>query len=59
MAKKKFQVVRPWYGVNRGDTFEAETVHPALASNVVEVVDGKNLDEPETPVPPVLPPAKK
>lgn len=30
----KYEVVRPWVGVNLGDTVEFETLHPSLVPNV-------------------------
>lgn len=30
----KYEVVRPWFGVNVGDVVELDKLHPALKSNV-------------------------
>ncbi|MCW2477747.1 hypothetical protein [Candidatus Symbiopectobacterium sp. NZEC135] len=30
----KYEVIRPWHGVKRGDVVELATLHPALESNV-------------------------
>lgn len=30
----KYEVIRPWYGVNVGDVVELDKLHPALKSNV-------------------------
>lgn len=39
----KFEVIRPWHGVVIGDEFEADSVHPSLASHVREVKSGAKL----------------
>lgn len=33
----KYEVMRPWHGVKAGQVFEADQLHPALASHVREV----------------------
>lgn len=30
----KYEVIRPWHGVSRGDVVEIKELHPALKSNV-------------------------
>lgn len=34
----KYEVIRPWHGVKRGDVVELETLHPALEANVRQLV---------------------
>lgn len=34
MAKKKYEVIRPWTGVEAGDVIELDEVHPAIKANV-------------------------
>ena len=36
----KYQVIRPWNGVEKGAMLTLERVHPALAANVMEIADG-------------------
>lgn len=31
---QKYEVIRPWHGVKRGDVVELATLHPALEANV-------------------------
>lgn len=31
---KRYEVVKPWFGVSRGDVVETENLHPALLPNV-------------------------
>ena len=51
---KKYFVVNPWRkGMQVGETFETENLHPALTNHVRLVVEEKS----ETPEPPK--PAKK
>lgn len=40
MTKRKYEVIRPWFGVKRGDTVEFETVPNALKANV-RLIGGK------------------
>ncbi len=35
----QYEVMRPWHGVRAGETFEADVLHPALASHVRVVPD--------------------
>ena len=55
MSKQKYFVVNPWRkGMQVGETFETENLHPALTNHVRLVVEE---EKPETPEPPK--PAKK
>ena len=55
MKKQKYFVVNPWRkGMQVGETFETENLHPALTNHVRLVVEE---EKPETPEPPK--PAKK
>lgn len=42
--KKKYTVIRPWFGVTRGQVIEVENLHPAILPNVEEVL---TVEEPE------------
>lgn len=33
----KYEVIRPWHGVSRGDVVELKEVHPALKANVRKI----------------------
>ena len=49
MKKQKYFVVNPWRkGMQVGETFETENLHPALANHVRLVVEEK----PDIPEPP-------
>lgn len=34
MAKQKYEVIRPWHGVEMGEVLELDSLHPALKANV-------------------------
>ena len=51
MSKQKYFVVNPWRkGMQVGETFETENLHPALVNHVRLVVDEE--EKPEIPEPP-------
>ena len=41
----KYEVIRPWHGVSIGQVFETDRLHPALKSNVREVMAASNRVE--------------
>lgn len=47
---RTYLVVRPWYGVAKGDTFTTDKLHPAIRSNVMLLKDDAAAKlEPATP----------
>lgn len=45
----KYEVIRPWHGVKRGDVVEIEKLHSALKSNV-RLLNGEVAElDPATP----------
>lgn len=36
---EKYEVIKPWHGVAKGDVVQLETVHPALKSHVRKLSD--------------------
>ena len=50
MSKQKYFVVNPWRkGMQVGETFETENLHPSLANHVRLVVEEEKLEIPEPP----------
>lgn len=46
----KYEVIRPWYGVETGDVVELETVHPSLKPHVRKLSDKASAElVPATP----------
>jgi hypothetical protein len=45
----KFEVIRPWFGVEAGDVVEMDAVNPALESNVRQLSKGAASLEVATP----------
>lgn len=39
----RYEVIIPWFGVNKGDVVETEKLHPSLLSNV-RVLEEKNIE---------------
>ena len=35
----RYEVIRPWFGVKKGDVVETEKLHPALTANVKPLDD--------------------
>lgn len=56
----KYEVIRPWHGVEVGQLFEADSINPALASHVREVKPKADADATLTPATPdAATPAKR
>ncbi|MEL7694950.1 MULTISPECIES: hypothetical protein [Pantoea] len=46
----KYEVIRPWHGVTKGDVVQLETLHPSLKSHVRKLSDKASADlVPATP----------
>lgn len=46
----RYEVIRPWQGVQAGDVLELETVHPSLVSHVRAIPKAQAAQlEPATP----------
>ena len=39
----RYEVIIPWFGVNKGDVVETEKLHPSLLPNV-RVLEEKNIE---------------
>lgn len=45
----KYEVIRPWFGVEKGDVVELKKVHPSLVSHVRKLSDKAAELVPATP----------
>lgn len=45
----KYEVIKPWHGVSKGQTVEISELHPALASHVRLIVSDSGELSPATP----------
>ena len=40
----RYEVIIPWFGVNKGDVVETEKLHPSLLPNVRPLVEEPNVE---------------